>query len=161
MGLPESVVEGRATADRKFEIVDRLEKAGRRVLMVGDGANDCKALQRATSSLALTRDREVESSASLRSDRKDLGVVLDVLNEGRSYMVRHPFYCSPISLTCHQFIRKPAWCTVVSSLVVVDCLTRCRVGCILVWNAASGPDDIHMANLVFGGYRSFFVSHFA
>ena len=58
IGVQPAEVQAHLTPDNKTQLVQELQKAGDRVLMVGDGINDAPALAQADVSIALAEDME-------------------------------------------------------------------------------------------------------
>jgi Cu+-exporting ATPase len=80
---PEHVLAGVAPAE-KSAAIERLQRAGHRVAMVGDGLNDAPALARADVGLALASGTDVAMDASAFTLlRGDLGAVPDALRLAR------------------------------------------------------------------------------
>ncbi len=78
LGIAEA--QGGLSPMDKAEFVTRLQQAGRRVIMVGDGLNDAPALARSDLSVALHRDAALtQQAASLTLMRGDPAQLLDFL----------------------------------------------------------------------------------
>ena len=75
-------VYSRMQPNHKSSLIEMIQENGRMVAMVGDGANDCGALQTADIGISLSQT-EASISAPMTSNKGALTSVIDVLIEGR------------------------------------------------------------------------------
>lgn len=68
--------------DDKALLIELLEEDGSHVAMVGDGANDCRALKQATVGISISNS-EASIAAPFTSKRQDISCVPILLKEGR------------------------------------------------------------------------------
>lgn len=80
--LLRSKIYSRMQPNHKSSLIDMLKEHGKTVGMVGDGANDCGALQTADIGLSLSQT-EASISAPLTSNDGSILSLIDVLAEGR------------------------------------------------------------------------------
>lgn len=81
--FPYAKIFSRMSPDDKLQVVKTYMDRGHCTAMCGDGGNDCAALKTAHVSVALS-DSEAALFASFSSSRKSIGVVSDVLLQGRA-----------------------------------------------------------------------------
>jgi Cu+-exporting ATPase len=85
VGIPLSMVIAQATPESKIVKVEELRKAGRRVLMIGDGINDAAALSAADLSMAMGTGTDTAiASADITLIRASLMAALDALSLSKS-----------------------------------------------------------------------------
>lgn len=79
-------VFARMSPDQKSGLVAELQKKGNKVMMCGDGANDCQALKTADAGISLS-DAEASIAAPFTSKVADIRCVPEVMKEGRCALV--------------------------------------------------------------------------
>lgn len=85
VGIPSSHVIAHATPEAKISKVEELRRAGRRVLMIGDGVNDAAALSAADLSMAMGTGTDTAiASADITLIRSTLIAALDALSLSKS-----------------------------------------------------------------------------
>ena len=79
-------VYARCSPDNKTQLIHSLQKEGFRVLMCGDGANDCGALKIADVGISLSQE-EASIAAAFTSLHPDISCVIKALKEGKCALV--------------------------------------------------------------------------
>ena len=79
-------VFARVSPEQKLQVVDALQKSGRVVAMVGDGANDAAAIRMADVGIGMAAkgSTSARSAADLVLTEPDVSLLLDALVEGRA-----------------------------------------------------------------------------
>ena len=80
--LLKAKIYSRMQPNHKSSLIEMIQATGRMVAMVGDGANDCGALQTADVGISLSQT-EASISAPLTSKLGSITAIIDVLAEGR------------------------------------------------------------------------------
>ncbi|KAF1748434.1 hypothetical protein GCK72_024901 [Caenorhabditis remanei] len=79
-------VYARMAPDQKAQMISANQSIGAKVLMCGDGANDCAALKAAHAGISLS-EAEASIAAPFTSNVPDISCVVEVIKEGRCAVV--------------------------------------------------------------------------